>query len=82
MTNVCNEMTVLKYLDKHATDKPGETYLVDRKSGEDISYSFEEVHRTVEAVASSLVELYPNEPCNISILAGNRAHWTMCDLGV
>lgn len=75
-------MTVLKYLDQHALNKPDDTYMVDRRDGEDIAYSFREVHGVVEAVAKSLATLFTGDGNKISILAKNRAHWSMCDLGV
>lgn len=67
-------MTVLKYLDMHAAGKPGETYLVDRREGENTGYSFSEVHHTVEATAKSLASLFPGKTTNVSILAKNCAH--------
>ena len=82
MDEKSKQMTVLKYLDEHAANKPAETYLVDRKEGEDIGYSFSEVHHIVEATAKSLASIFPGQITNISILAKNRAHWAMCDLGV
>jgi long-subunit acyl-CoA synthetase (AMP-forming) len=75
-------MTVLKYLEQHALEKPGEDYLVDRRNGEDIAYSFEYVQRIVESLSRSLAALFPDEPRKVSILSKNRAHWSMCDLGV
>ena len=82
MDDESKQMSVLKYLDMHAAGKPGETYLVDRREGEDIGYSFSEVHHIVEATAKSLASIFPEKTTNISILAKNRAHWAMCDLGV
>jgi long-chain acyl-CoA synthetase len=82
MDDQSKQMTVLKYLDEHAANKPGQTYLVDRREGEDIGYSFSEVHQLVEATAKSLASIFPEKTTNISILAKNRAHWAMCDLGV
>jgi len=82
MTDVMNDMTVLKYLDRHAADKPGEDFMVDRRDGEDIVYSFGEVHSIVEAAARSLAALFPDTGTRISILGKNRAHWAICDLAV
>jgi long-chain acyl-CoA synthetase len=82
MDNESKQMTVLKHLDEHAANKPEETYLVDRKNGEDIGYSFREVHEIVEATARSLANMFPGTPANLSILSKNRAHWAMCDLGI
>lgn len=77
-----SDMTILKYLDQHALNKPDETYLVDRKNGEDIPYSFKEAHTIIESVAKSLAHLFPGTGQKISILSKNRAHWSMCDFGV
>lgn len=82
MTDKDNQMTVLKDLDQHAANKPDDIFLVDRKDGKDIEYSFKDVQGTVEAVAKSLVSLFDGTGTKISILSKNRVHWTMCDLGV
>jgi long-chain acyl-CoA synthetase len=82
MTDINNEMTVLKYLHQHAVNKPDEPCLVDRKGGEDIVYSFKDTADIVEATAKSLASLFADKATKISILAKNRAHWAMCDLGV
>jgi len=77
-----DDMTVLKYLDGHALNRPNAPYLIDRKNGEATVYSFAEVHQQVESVARSLATLLPGDQQNISILSKNRAHWAICDLGV
>jgi long-chain acyl-CoA synthetase len=82
-----NEITFLQSLEKYAADKPDAVYLVDRDSGNNISYTFNEVKITIEAIAKSLVTLFPSTDESgigqrISILAKNRAHWSMCDFGV
>ncbi len=82
MTGINQEMTVLKYLEQHAAKTPDEPHLVDRRNGEDVCYSFAQVQEIVEATAKSLAFLFGAEPTKVSILAKNRAHWTMCDLGV
>lgn len=82
MTDVMNDMTILKYLDRHSAERPGEDFMVDRRDGEDIVYSFGEVHSIVEAAARSLAALFPDAGARISILGKNRAHWSMCDLAV
>lgn len=82
MNTNTQEMTLLKHLDDHAANKPDEVYLVDRKNGEDVSYTFKQVHETVEAIAKSLVSLFGADSKKVSIVAKNRAHWAMCDFGV
>lgn len=82
MTDVNRDMTVLKYLDQHAVAKPDDAFLVDREDGEDIVYTFGEVHGIVEATTKSLNGLLPGAGHRISILGKNRAHWAMCDLAV
>lgn len=82
MTGINNDMTVLKYLEQQVASKPDEVHLVDRKNGEDVCYSFRQVQDIVEATAKSLACLFGAESTKVSILAKNRAHWTMCDLGV
>lgn len=77
-----NGETILKCLDDHAATKPDDIQFVDRKNGEDISFTFQEAHHTVNAIAKSLARLYQGPGHKISILSKNRAHWVMADLGI
>jgi long-chain acyl-CoA synthetase len=81
------DISILQSLEQHAINKPESVYLVDRKCGENITYSFKKVQDTVEAVAKSLRTLFPGKDGTgigqrISILSKNCAHWSMCDFGV
>ena len=59
MANVNHNMTVLKYLFRHAAEKPDDAFLVDRKEGEVTVYSFKQAHEIAQATARSLTSLFP-----------------------